>query len=298
LFSKLQNAYQTVNSKLNGVPGILTNAITTYTRTRASQNAASLAYYFLFSLFPLLLVITAVGSFFLNSANFFRYLMQIIQFTLPVSADLISENLNHLIAARGTVGLLGLLTLIWSASGLFANLTNSIALAWPEKSRRNIVQVRLIGVGIVIGLSALLVISLVLIGMLSMTPWLDRENGSTVTQVIWNTTIGLGSWFSMLLLFVLMYRWIPTTNVSWEAAMWGSLFTTAGSRAVIWGFTLYLKSGLDQYRLVYGTLGAIVALLFLIYILANILLFGAHLSAAIDHWDGQKRAQKSKIASK
>jgi membrane protein len=290
LLAKIKNFYQSIDQKLNGIPGILKGAVTTYTRTRSSQNAAGLAYYFLFSLFPLLLVITAVGSFFLNSTDFYQYLLQIIQITVPVSAELISENLDNLIKARGAVGLLGMLSLLWAASGLFANLANSVSLAWPEKSRRNILQVRLIGVGSVVGLSALLVVSLVLIGLLNLTPWLDRENGSVLTQAIWNTFSGLGSWLSMFILFILVYNWIPSTDVPWRATIWGALFTTLGWRAAIWGFTWYLKGGLGQYQLIYGTLGAIVILLFLIYILASVMLFGAHLSAAIYHWESQKKA--------
>lgn len=292
MLARINEIYRSMDERLGGVPGILKNAITTYTETRASQNAASLAYYFIFSLFPMLLVFTAVGSFFLNSADFYQYLLQIIQITLPVSSELVSENLDHLIKARGTVGAVGLLTLLWSASGMFTNLTNSISLAWPERARRNIFQVRLIGVGFVIGLCALLVVSLALMGFLSVTPALDRENGSTFTQSLWSFITGLGSWFSMLLLFVLLYNWIPTTDVPWRATVWGAVFTTLGWRAAIRGFTWYLKSGFGQYQLVYGTLGAIVALLFLIFILANIMLFGAHLSAAIDHWYTQRKALK------
>jgi membrane protein len=288
LLLKLKEIYRTADERLGGVPGILKNAITTYTETRASQNAASLAYYFIFSLFPLLLVLTAVGSFFLNSADFYQYLLQIIQITLPVSSDLVSENLDHLIKARGTVGALGLLTLLWSASGMFTNLTNSISLAWPERSRRNILQVRLIGVGFVVGICALLVISLGLMGFISMTPMFDRENGSVLTQNLWSNISSLGSWLSMLLTFILLYNWIPASDVPWRATVWGAVFTTLGWRAAIRGFTWYLKSGIGQYQLVYGTLGAIVALLFLIFILANIMLFGAHLSAAIDHWYAQR----------
>jgi uncharacterized BrkB/YihY/UPF0761 family membrane protein len=51
-----------------------------------------------------------------------------------------------------------------------------------------------------------------------------------------------------------------------------------------------VSSGLGSYSLVYGSLGAIVALLFLIFIVSMITLFGAHLSAAIDRWIKEKNA--------
>ena len=50
------------------------------------------------------------------------------------------------------------------------------------------------------------------------------------------------------------------------------------------GFAWYLDSSFGQYQLVYGSLGAIVAFLFMIYLISLITLFGAHLSAAIDGW--------------
>jgi len=292
MLPKVKDFFRLMDEKLNGIPGVLKRAVSTYTETRASQNAASLAYYFIFSLFPLLLVLVAVGSLFLNSADFYQYLLHIIQITLPVSADLISENLNHLVQARGAVVAVGMLTLLWSASGMFTNLTHSISLAWPERARRNILQVRLIGVGFVVGLCALMVVSLALMGFLSVTPLFDRENGSTFTQLLWSSLSHLGSWLSMMLTFVLLYNWIPTTEVPWRATIWGALFTTLGWRAAIRGFTWYLKSGFGQYQVIYGTLGAIVALLFLIFILANIMLFGAHLSAAIDHWFAQRKTAR------
>jgi len=49
------------------------------------------------------------------------------------------------------------------------------------------------------------------------------------------------------------------------------------------GFAWYLSSGLSKYRLVYGSLGSIVALMFWLYVTSGIILFGAHLSAAIQY---------------
>ncbi|HKJ39496.1 MAG TPA: YhjD/YihY/BrkB family envelope integrity protein, partial [Anaerolineales bacterium] len=82
-----------------------------------------------------------------------------------------------------------------------------------------------------------------------------------------------------------LYRWAPATNVRWSATFWGALAASVLWRAATAGFGWYVSSGLGRYQLVYGSLGAIVALLFLIYIVSSITLFGAHLSAAIDLWE-------------
>ena len=62
------------------------------------------------------------------------------------------------------------------------------------------------------------------------------------------------------------------------------MFASAAWKIATTGFAWYVTSGFGRYQLVYGSLGAVVALLFLIYLIAMITLFGAHLSAAINGW--------------
>ena len=87
-----------------------------------------------------------------------------------------------------------------------------------------------------------------------------------------------------LLLFtslLILYWWLPRTKVLWREAAWGAMTGSIGISVVTSGFTWFLESGLSNYNLVYGSLGAIVALLFWIYLLSLIVFAGAHLSAAI-----------------
>ena len=68
-----------------------------------------------------------------------------------------------------------------------------------------------------------------------------------------------------LLLFatlLVLYRWLPRTKVHWRAAAWGGLIGSIGISIVTTGRTGFLERGLANYNLVYGSLGAIVALLF------------------------------------
>ena len=87
-----------------------------------------------------------------------------------------------------------------------------------------------------------------------------------------------------------LYLWVPNTTVRWRDAFWGALVATLAGEIATKAFTWYLSSGFVQYELVYGSLATIVALMLWIYIGSLIILFGAHLSAAIarhilkDHW--------------
>jgi membrane protein len=88
---------------------------------------------------------------------------------------------------------------------------------------------------------------------------------------------------------LVLYYWLPRTKVRWAEAAWGALAGSIGISVITAGFTWYLQSGLSNYNLVYGSLGAIVALLFWIYLMSLIIFVGAHLSAAIAHVKRKKK---------
>lgn len=266
----------------------------TFSDARASQAATSLAYYAIFSLFPLLLALIAGGSYFLDDQLVYLNITRIVQSALPISPDLINNNLAEVLDSRGTVGLISLLTLLWSASGFFTNLAYNINLAWPEAPRRNFLKKRLIGLGMIAGISGLLILSLTLNWVTSLIPFLNRENASSQSLSLLTWFSSLVSWLMIFLLFLILYRWVPTTKVHWHATLWGALTASISWRIAIAGFGWYVSSGLGRYQLVYGSLGAIVALLFLIFIVSLITLFGAHLTASIDRWkkEEQNKTQK------
>jgi membrane protein len=92
----------------------------------------------------------------------------------------------------------------------------------------------------------------------------------------------------IFLVFLMLYRWIPTLRVRWRSTFWAALIASLAWKVVTAGFGWYVGSRFGQYQLVYGSLGAIVAFLFLIYIISWITLFGAHLSAALENWGSDR----------
>ncbi len=270
-----------------GTYQILRTALSSFSDTRAPQSSAALAYYTIFAIFPLLILIISVGSFFLDRPVVLNQLTQIIKESIPVSSQIINENLNQVVKTRGTVGFFSLLALLWSASSMFASLVKNISLAWPESEDRNFIKNRLISIAMVIGLTALLIISISLIALTDFFSLIGEENSFFDLNVLGHLT-RLGSWLFLFFLFWALYRWSPTRDVRSKVIIVGALIVSIAWEFTLWGFTLYLRSGFNNYQLIYGSIGAIVALLFLIYILANITLFGAHFIAALDLRDKQK----------
>ncbi len=290
----LKKLYQNINHLSGERLGIIKNALSTFSSTHAPQAAASLAYYAIFSLFPLLLVLIAAGSYFLDNEQVYLRVTQIVQTYLPTSPSLITTNLRQVLDTRETVGIIGLLTLLWSASGFFTNLARNINLVWNSAEPRNFLTQRLVGLGMIAGLSGLLGLSLALGWMENLVPFLNVDSASSLSLNLWTLLSKFGSWLIIFLLFLALYYWVPTVSVSWSAAVGGALTASVMWKLSTAAFGWYVGSGLGRYQLVYGSLGAVVALLFLIFIMSMIALFGAHLSAAIEHWKNGKKAEQKR----
>lgn len=284
----LKEFYQKVNQLSGNRFSILENAVKTFTEKQAAQASASLAYYSIFSIFPLLLVFIAVGSYFIDAKQVFDVVTEFIQQALPISRQIINENLQSILETRGTAGIISILTLLWSASGMFTSLAYNINLAWSRAARRNFLQNRLVGLWMIVGLIGLIILSLILSWITRGLPFMNIAHDSPTSLLLWRLISALGSWLMIFLVFFTLYHWIPTKRVKWSATIWGALLASLAWKAVTASFTWYLASGFGRYQLVYGSLGAIVAFLFLIYIISLITLFGAHLSAAIEGWEREQ----------
>lgn len=284
----VKDLYENLNRLSGDRFRILETALSSFTEKQAAQASAGLAYYTFFSIFPLMLAFIAGGSYFLDSHQVFNTVTQFIQQAFPISRQVINENLEEILEQRGTAGTVSFLILLWSASGMFTNLAHNINLAWPLAARRNFLQNRLVGLWMIVGVIGLIILSLVLSWLTARLPFMNLEDASPVTLVLLRVISAVGSWIMIFLVFLTLYRWIPTLRVRWSATLWGALIASLAWKAVTGGFSWYLGSGFGQYQLVYGSLGAIVAFLFLIYIISLITLFGAHLSAAIESWESDR----------
>src|SRR6187200_2452577 len=171
----IKGFYENINQRSGNRFSILETAIRTFTEKQAAQASAGLAYYTFFSIFPLMLVFIAAGSYFIDSHQVFNAVTQFIQQALPISRQVINENLEEILQARGTAGVISLLILLWSASGMFTNLAYNINLAWPRAARRNFLQSRLVGLWMIFGLIGLMAFSIVLGWVTARLPFINVD---------------------------------------------------------------------------------------------------------------------------
>jgi YihY family inner membrane protein len=174
----IKDIFQNINHLSGDRLSILQTAIKTFTDKQAAQASAGLAYYTFFSIFPLMLVFVAGGSYFLDTHQVYNTVTQFIQQALPISRQVINENLEEILEQRGTAGIVSLLILLWSASGMFTNLAYNINLAWPRAARRNFLQNRLVGLWMIVGLIGLIALSLFLSWLTARLPFIHPASTS------------------------------------------------------------------------------------------------------------------------
>lgn len=263
---------------------VFRGAILTFNLAKGAEAASSIAYYTLFSIFPLLLSIVAVGSFFIDRTMVENLLLKFLPTVIPVSQEFILSNIQQVFELRGAVSSLALLGLLWSATAVFTTIIRNINAAWPAAAPHSFIRMRLLSLAIIAAMAVLLILSSFSLTirqvLLNLGFVIDYSLISTFLSSYFFTKI-----FPILiriLIFFGLYYMVPQIKVKRLSALTGAVVTTIAWQVITNLFGAYLASGMARYEIVYGSLGKMIALLAWIYFSGWIILFGAHLTSSID----------------
>jgi len=259
---------------------LVRETLNSFQKAEASRASAGMTYYVLFSLSPLLIVMVTIASYFVTGSQASVQITRVMTAVIPVSQSLVEQNISRIMQVRNSIGAVGLIGFLWSASNAFSILVDNINRAWPETKKRSFVQKRLLGlviVGIIIVLLILLMLASTTYNVLSQYEFMSFFEPNVPNLNPIPIIVNVVSWISPLLFFISLYLWVPNKKVPWKPAVWSAAFITLVWKGASLGFKWYLGSGLARYQFVYGSLSTIVVLLFWIYLSSMILFFGAHL---------------------
>ena len=243
--------------------------------------AAGVAYYALFSLFPLLIGLIAILSTFVDSEDAQTRIAEIAASYLPGSSELIVGNVDTVFRLRGALGVFAILGLLWSGSAVFGAVTRAVNRAWDVHRDRPfyISKPRQLAMALGVGLLFLLSLTaatfvrfasdLVEAGLPQLS-FMAASGGQVLFQAI--------SLLFTLPIFLLMYKLIPNTKTYWRyiwpGAVVGALLFEASKNL----FIFYLNR-FTSFESVYGSLAPVVVLLLWTYISSFLVIFGAELSS-------------------
>jgi membrane protein len=249
----------------------------------AAGIAAQLAYYFFLALFPALLFLVALASFF-PLYNFTDELMRWLAPIAPAAVvALLQEQLTSLSHSED-VGLLsiGLLMALWSSSAAMVSIIDAMNRAYDIEDSRAWWKRRLMAIALTIGLAAFILTSF---GLIVAGPWLADFLGRTfglapAFAFAWKIV----QWPIVFMLastgFAFVYYFAPDADQEWVWITPGALVAT-----ILWflsslAFRFYVVN-FGNYEEAYGTLGAIILTLLWFYITGLAMVIGAELSAEI-----------------
>ena len=263
------------------LPRLLWNAIQGWSKDDVPRLGASLAYYTLFAVSPILLIAIAIaGAVYGPDAVRGQIVNEIGGLIGTDGAKAIQAILQG--AHRNPTGtlavIIGSVTLIIAASGAFLELQHAINTIFrvktdPKKSGlKRLILSRLRSFGLVVSIGFLLLVSLLVSAALTaLSTRIQRTvvGGPVLLQVI-NLVVSLAV---MTLLFGLIYRLLPDVRLAWRNVWIGALVTSI--LFAIGKFLIGLYLGHSTVASSYGAAGSIVVLLVWVYYSAQIILLGA-----------------------
>lgn len=265
----------------------------------ASSMGAAVAYYTIFSLAPLLLILIAIaGLAFGNDVAQGAIIYQFEQLIGSNGAQAVQAILQGASSTSGGVIslVIGGVTLFIGATSVFAELQRNIDLIWGARPRIEengvwrFVKIRLLSFAMIVGIGFLLIVSLAVsagISALSSVwgPWFERW--AIVLQIL-NTIV---SFVVITVLFALIYKVLPSVRIAWSDVWLGAAFTATLFSAGKFAIGLYIgKSALSSS---FGAAGAFVVLIVWVYYSAQIFFMGTEFTYLYATKFGSRRGHET-----
>lgn len=273
--------------------GLLKDTYSEWSTDKAPKLGAALAYYTVFSLAPLLVIAIAIAGFvFGQEAAQGEVVSQLAGLVGQDAAGTIQSMIqNASQTGAGTIAtIIGIVTLLFTASGVFGELQDSLNTIWgvqprPDRGIWGTVKDRFFSFTMVLGTGFLLLVSLVVSTALSaLGAWFSGliPGAEWLWQIV-NFAIAFGV---TTLLFAAIFKTVPDAEVAW-----GDVWIGAAATALLFSVGRYLLGlylGSGSATSVYGAAGSLIVVLLWVYYSAQILFFGAEFTQVYANRFGSK----------
>ena len=261
---------------------LLKQTFSEWLEDKVPQLGAALAYYTVFSLAPLVLLLLAIVGFIFHNdpAGAWGKMTEQMSYFLDKSAIDVVQGIAQK-ASQPNKGLLatiiGILLALFGASGVFGQLQNALNTIWGVKAKPGVgimgfIRSRFLSFAMVAGVCFLLLVSLVLESVLkSFSHYVQAmlPGGIVIALVVYS----IFDLAVVVLLFASIFKFLPDVKIQWRDVWMGAVMTAIFFAIGKWALGLYLGSGTAASA--YGAASSLITLLLWIYYSSQILLFGA-----------------------
>ena len=247
----------------------------------ATHLAAGVAYYAIFSVFPLILGFLAISGVVLESTNFQQRFLIFVTGYLPGSEKFVSGHIAGVVRFRGALGIGAVIGLFWAASAVFGAISRAVNRAWDIQKDRPFYIAKPRQIGMALGIGILFLLSLTASSAIQLLVDLDLGIAGQVLflddgfgRLAWRAI----PWLMTFAIFLLIYRFLPNCKTYWRYVWLGAAIAAVlfelGKNLFVW----YLAT-FANYQQVYGPLASVMIFLIWAYVSALILILGAEISS-------------------
>ncbi|HSU51924.1 MAG TPA: YihY/virulence factor BrkB family protein [Segetibacter sp.] len=271
---------------IKGIWEVLKNAGKGFLKDKVPKLSGSLAYYTVFSLGPMLLVIIFLANLFWRQNAIEGTIVEQLQSLVGSRAATQIQEIIKNASVEGNspfAAVAGFVTLFIGATSVFTEIQDSLNMIWNLKLKEStgwwkLLLSRMLSFSIVVALGFLLLVSLVINGLLeelmhNLQELFPKTNLHLLYIINLVTTL-----FVTTFLFGIVYKVLPDAHIKWKDVAVGAVFTAILFMVARFGITLYIgKSNIGSS---YGAAGSLVVLLLWIYFSSMIFYFGAEFTKA------------------
>jgi membrane protein len=284
VYRRSQNALRTLSGDLTSRPWwwrglVLWRAGRYLMRISGMDFSASLAYYALLSFLPLVTLSILALAIAIDTKVLQQRISELLLNYLPASRELLEELLSHLFQARFAAGVIAVLAMMWAANGLFMATNRAVNRVFGTH-RRSHMRSTLIQM-VILTLLVLLFVAYIAMSVGIELALRISENPSNSARALDELVFIAASVLSTVLpfmliclLFLTVYRSLPSCAVSWRDATFGAIVAALmfeGAKNLFFWFTSFAT----QRSLIYGSLSSAILLLVWFNLAGLIFLYGA-----------------------
>ena len=271
---------------LKGIWEILKASFTGFTDHKVTKLSGSLAYYTVFSMAPLLVVIISLCGIFLGQeAAQGQVYNQLAGFLGRETALSLQEMIQKAaIGDKGTIAfIIGAVTLLVGATTVFADIQDSINMIWglkpkPKRGWLKLLQNRFLSFSVIISLGFLLLVSLAVTSVLDGFSSKLQARFSDVSVVLFYILNQIVTLAVISTIFGVIFKVLPDAIIKWRDVILGSMVTAVLFMLGKFGISFYIGS--SDVGSTYGAAGSLIVVLLWTYYSSIILYFGAEFTKA------------------
>ena len=266
---------------------------------RIPSLAAETAYYFFFSLFPLLLFLTPLLGLIGDGRQLMESMLGRLSTTMPADTlSLVRRVLGEIVTSSGNAGIMsvGVLLAAWSGSNIFGALMGALNVAYDVSETRPWWKRQLLRIGVLLlAGGTMIVATMIFLDGERIARWIGSAIGLGAAAVAAWTIVQLALAVALLVgIGAIVFKLLPNVQQRWSHVLVASAITTLLWIVATMLFRLYVQN-FGSYNKTYGTIGGVIILLTWMYYSMFVLLTGGELAAELHKGTGATAPSKGEV---